>query len=481
MAALVCCLSLSVTSCKDDDKNDESGGESSEELGPQDENEAAMKFWNVAGELVGMSEATDDYKDKTFEPIIGKADANDPQARVVYTNSAAAAAESFAHLVDIEDMTEETATRSWSDPDVGTLTYTKVADGTAWATVDVNIKQVPHLTKIIYREPSQTDENGGVKDHYRAWYRFGDVVLRENKDGEDEYWVCVRPAFDPEGKGDSHWVTISPVPKKNQYKWTYENKKKKIKRTYVLPTGLGTSEEHMQNFAEMLFAIFHPKTWHKNVEKYAKENKGKPSGMKMFHDFHRSNLDYHNMFFWNNVRTYWSEKEVTTIDDEDIYTDICNKVFGMSFEEMQKLIDKDGLYLLYNGKTWKSGSAPTLYQAHYFNTPGGVNANMQTKKPFSTVKKSVYNEKDPSKDIELDISTCTLEKPYYINEKFFGDSHPRFIIRHATGDELKGSEYFNDLPFPMPAIREEYRYYGKVFSDIRTPEVTKGNEADVPE
>ena len=138
MAALVCSLSLSVTSCKDDDKNDDNGGgESGENLGPQNEqNEVATKFWSVVGELVDMDEFTEDYKSATFEPTIGVEDPTDPQARVVYTNSAAAAAERFANLVNIDGITEETTTKSWSDSEVGTLTYTKVTDGTAWATAN---------------------------------------------------------------------------------------------------------------------------------------------------------------------------------------------------------------------------------------------------------------------------------------------------------------------------------------------------------
>ena len=187
MAVLVCGLSLSVTSCKDDDKDNNGGGESGENLGPQNEqNEASLKFWSVVDQLVDMDEYTEDYQNANLTPAIGFEDPNDAQARIVYTNSAEAAAERFANLVGVSDVDENTTSRTWSDPDVGTLTYTKVTDGTAWATVDVSIKQVPNLEKIIYREPSQGDENGGVSGGKIAYYRFGDVVSRkvENKNGQ---------------------------------------------------------------------------------------------------------------------------------------------------------------------------------------------------------------------------------------------------------------------------------------------------------
>ena len=466
MAALVCGLSLSVTSCKDDDKNNDD-----EDVvftdGPQDtQDETVAKFWNVVGELVDKDDITDDYKGKTFDPIIGIEDPDNPQARIVYTNSPELAAERFAHLVDIDPqlVTEETPSYIWNDPDIGTMTYTKGDGNTAWATVDVKIPQVPKLEKIIYREPSQGDENGGVKGGKRAYYRFGDIIADTDQNGNDvAYWICVRPAFNPEGKGDSHWISVSPLPQKNLYTWKYENvnKKKKInvKRTYVLPTGLGTYEEHMQNLAELLFAIVHPATWNENVNRYA----SKPTCMRMFHDFHSNNVKYHNKFFWQNLRNqYYDEK-------------LFEKVFGMSLDDMKQIVDKDGLYLLYNGKTWKSGNAPTLYQAHYFNTPGGANANMQTKKPLSKVTKAVYDKNNPSKDIELDVSTCTMAKPYYINEKFFGDSHPRFIIRHATAAELHRYKNYDNREQLQP-YDEVYRYYreNRVAGD--TPEITEGND-----
>ena len=121
MAALVCGLSLSVTSCKDDDKNNDESGEEFTD-GPQaEQNEAITKFWSVVGELVGMDEFTENYKDGPFEPIIGEEDPDNAQARVVYVNDAAAAAEHFANLVDLDasQINEDTPSYPWNDPDVG--------------------------------------------------------------------------------------------------------------------------------------------------------------------------------------------------------------------------------------------------------------------------------------------------------------------------------------------------------------------------
>ena len=102
----------------------------------QEKSEKTEQFWDVVGQLVAGSDITPDYKGKTFEPVIGVADASDPQARIVPTNSAAAAARSFANLVGVDSIDENTPSYTWTNPEVGTLTYTKMS-GTAWAEVKV--------------------------------------------------------------------------------------------------------------------------------------------------------------------------------------------------------------------------------------------------------------------------------------------------------------------------------------------------------
>ena len=181
LAALVCFLSLSVTSCKDDDK-DNNGGQSEEQqeqqaLEQQDLDNARIA---VLDHLAGVDEASDSvqsYMSQTFEPGIGLPDGDNESVRIVNTNTMELAAERFANIVGAS-IDEDTPSYTWADEKMGTMTYTKITDGTAWATVDVNIRQVPKLQKIIYRAPEMGDENGAFKG--RAYYRFGDVVQRHN-------------------------------------------------------------------------------------------------------------------------------------------------------------------------------------------------------------------------------------------------------------------------------------------------------------
>ena len=473
MAALMCSLSLTVTSCKDDDKNEANNEQQEQQEG--DQNEKALKFWGVVGELVSMDNYTESYENKTFEPTIGEADDNDANTRIVYTNTAEAAAKRFASLVDLEEFDENTASYTWSDPDVGTLTYTKVNDGTAWAKVDVSIKQVPHLSKIIYREPSQDDANADkeyVANHGRAYYRFGDVVCRKVKDKDGstikEYWICVRPAFDMEKKGNSHWMTVSPLTEANKFRYTT----KTHQQNFVLPTGLSDSKEHMQNMAEMLYAIYNPDKWYKNVEQYAN------SGMHIFEDFSKKNIQYHNNLFWKGVQKGWRDKNIARL------------VFGQEENGMEKMISNNGLYLLYAGYSWHYtlSNDLSLFQAHFVNTPGGKNANMQTAKPYTKVTKTVLDKKDESgkNDIVINLDEdYTAEQPYLINYSFFDDNTPRYIVRYATDKQLSETGKYDNNQKQIPGVENVYRYYHDIVpctaADLKkAPEITGEKDIDGP-
>ena len=146
MAATVCSLSLAVTSCKDDDKDKGNGdGEpTAEEIATDN----ATTFWGVAANLVSPFDVTVEYEDKTFEPTIGKPLNGNSTIRVVSTGNMSAAAKRFADLTGAE-IDENTTTYTYQDDAVGTLTYTKTNDGTSLATVDANIKQIPHLQQIV--------------------------------------------------------------------------------------------------------------------------------------------------------------------------------------------------------------------------------------------------------------------------------------------------------------------------------------------
>lgn len=419
-------LSLSVSSCKDSDDDSPLSAEEQAAQEAAAQQTKAAKFWGVVGQLVGSSAICDDYEQQTFEPLLGTADPQNPLCRVVNTNSMEQAARRFADLVgDTLGLISETTTEyKWSDPDVGTLVYRKSSDGTAWATVDVQIDQVPHLQRIVYREPSQGDSNASYPGG--AHYRFGDVISRPNADGQLEYWICVRPAFAQEKKDHTHWMTVSPMPQKNW--WTYHSST--TNQDYSLPKNIGVNKEHMQNLAELLYAMFYSSRWQQNIEQYSTEGLFGPGGLPIFGDFHKSNVKYHSRYYWQRVRKGWESHNLFT------------RVFGMESEDMATVV-QDGLDFLVEGSAWSTtfSNSPTLYQYHYERAGEKDTERNMHAVSYSKVSRQVIDKRNPQNNIELDIRKIyTQAHPYYTNRRFFGDDRPRFIVRYATGEELMGSE-----------------------------------------
>lgn len=406
--------------------------------------EKADAFWDVVGQLVSGEFIGSEYEGQTFEPVIGIEDPSDPQTRIVPTNALESARERYADLVG-KEVSEISSGYTYTLENAGTLSYSE-GGSNSLATVEVNIKQLPHLTKIRYATPEQIGENGSFEG--AAYYRFGDVISIETSDHRTEYWICVRPAFGKEGKENTHWVTVSPVGKDNAL--NYPSTSASNKKEYNIQTDLKYEKKHLQNFAEMLYAICYPAKWHDNVTDIPK--------LKMFNDFDKENIRYHNEHFWENVQNAWERLGVS------------EKVFGQPLGFFtDKMGSSTGLYFLYGKSTWhyRISNTVTVNQVRFTNTAGGVGANMHTVK-YTSPNHDVINKKDHSKDIEYNVLTeCTLAKPYLLKPAFFENDNPnepRFIVRVAEGCELSATGKYgdNDVRSPIPGAKDVYRYYKDV-------------------
>ena len=407
IAALTVGLSFAATSCKDDDKND--GGGSSQTAEEQAA-EHAETFWAVAANLVSPFDVTTEYENKTFEPTIGSPLNGNSTIRVVSTGNMSAAAKRFADLTGAP-VDENTTTYTYEDDAVGTLVYTKTNDATSLAKVDVSIKQIPHLQQIVYMTPEQMGTNGTFKGN--SYYSFGDVILRYNKDDQPEYWVCVRPALGPAGKEDTHWMTVSKLPDDN-IRLLEENRKV----VAAVPTQLGKNEEHMQNLAEMLYAMFNPEQWQENIEQNSSYGLLGAKGLPIFHDMKPVRVQYFNKYFWTLLEKDWEKNE------------LFQMIFGYSAEQMKGYVNSaDGLFLLGKGYTGTAG----LYQWQFKNGDGSKSNQHDMK--YSVVKKT---------GIALENAKLYYDNQYknnhWVNEAFFGDNNPRFVIRIATGKQLAGQD-----------------------------------------
>ena len=407
MAVLTVGLSFAVTSCKDDDNSDNNGGQATAE---EQAAEDANTFWAVAANLVSPFDVTSDYENKTFEPTIGSPLNGNSTIRVVSTGDMSAAAKRFADLTGAP-VDENTTTYTYEDDAVGTLVYTKTNDATSLAKVDVSIKQIPHLQQIVYKTPEQMGTNGTFKGN--SYYSFGDIILRYNQDDQPEYWVCVRPALGPAGKEDTHWMTVSKLPDDN-IRLLEENRKV----VAAVPTQLGKSEEHMQNLAEMLYAMFNPDQWQSNIEEYSDYGILGAKGLPIFHDMKPERVQYFNKYFWTLLEKDWEKNE------------LFQMIFGYSAEQMKGYVNSaDGLFLLGKGYTGTAG----LYQWQFKNGDGSK-SNLHDMK-YSVVKKT-GNALENAK-LYYDNQ---YKNNHWVNEAFFGDPNPRFVIRIATGKQLAGQD-----------------------------------------
>ena len=423
-------LGMGVASCSDSDKNEPGPGGGENE--PQVENEQEELGWSLISQLTDERIAPAEWTDKTFEPTIGEALEGEPYTRVVSTNDVETAAARFAELAgNPAGFSEVMSGYSYSVEGMGTLTYKRGSETEPYlAQVDVDLKQVPHLKKILYLTPAQQGNNSVEAT---AYYRFGDVV----KDGEGSYWVCVRPSFDPEGKGDSHWITVStPLPDKNVYHWRGNN------NDYYLPTGLGKSLEHMQNLCEMLYAMNYPDDWLSNLSSSPRP--------KFFHDFSfTKNYKYHNIHFWKRVAKMWDE------NNQDLYA----KVFKCTKEQLKAAMDDPdkGLNFVYNGYSWKTGWNGGVYHAQFTNGTG-KESNMHKVKDDGAVKKNL-------KDMPVDFRNGP-------DPNFFNDGRLRFVLRYKTGKQLSSNGRY-DKKTAISGVENVYVYNKSYLVDLNDkPEVT---------
>ena len=394
MAALMGGLTLGFTACSDDDKP-------TEEQRVEQELSDAADFWNVVGQLTDDVLPDEGWQTATYAPSIGEADGTNSTVRIVQCADTENAAENFADLVGLtygKDITADTPEYTYQNDLVGTLTYRR-ATGETLATVDVDIAQMPGLQQIVYRQVVENASFSGT-----AYYRFGDIVAKQNTDGQTDYWICVRPAFGLAGKGDSHWVSLSKIPSANVK--TVNKVVSGQKLTHVMPKSLSTNQEHMQNLAELLYAMLFPAQWAKNLQ----DNNGYKK-LKYFKDFDYTKLfKYHNDAYFRMVDSRWNDFYVA--------------VFGLTAAELREELQTNGLNLIYGTATMSSNNI-SLPMATFYQT------NLKTKvlsKKTSTWDKQSFNIYDLTKNGYAEFTNAS------------GGTEKAWVVRYATGATLaKGS------------------------------------------
>jgi hypothetical protein len=173
----------------------------------------------------------------------------------------------------------------------------------------------------------------------------------------------------------------------------------------------------------------------------------------MFYDFSHDPdmVTYHSPLFWKRVTDAWKMKEENG-------KNMFKLIFGKEYEEVRKFTEGDGLHLLASGYSWKFKISWYMSLFEYKYTSGeGYKSNMH-----NVTERKVTQNMENFEDY-IDVSyDYTADEPYLENSSFFGDDKPRYIIRHATGKELAGSQpdVFSSLGTQNNGITDIYTYNG---------------------
>lgn len=261
-------LALSFSSCKDSE-NVSNIPNTPEEIAQSKETEMAKNLLSILSFTSELDSLPDNWfaNNYTQEPTIGDVvDASTPFVRYVAVqdkNEAINKYNSFAN----NGIEEGSTSASWNVEGVGSVNFNVLDQADVFATLDLNIKQQPHLSQIRFVPASALGDNASFKGE--PYYTFGDVVaLHEGNPGiagNTSYWICVRPCSSLESKKKSHWMSFQ------LNDWDSKNTKgvpsgsvniKKLtesgKQDYYLPTKLGNeseSREHLVNLFNLLRII----------------------------------------------------------------------------------------------------------------------------------------------------------------------------------------------------------------------------------
>ena len=438
MAALLCGLGLSVTSCKDDD-DDNTSEQRNEDADPMDTDDN-MVAWRWLSLLTDAQALDADWAKKTYTPNIGTASENNQNTRIVTVADLDEAKAKFADLAGVEASLLGAAYTA-SQQGVGSLTWTPSAAGADnLAEVEVNIRTIPSLQKIVYCTTDQVGKNGwglGGQVDKTVYYRFGDVICDKDK---KQYWVCVRPAFDQGGKGESHWICIfnrmvdNDLPEENIY-MKYNNVKKYGNRTIKLPTKLAPSREQMQNLANLIYALLDPQAYATKV--------GTDPGL------HKNGLggfdyEYHGILFLQNVARYWDN----TITAAGV--NIWQTLFNRTHEQMAGMAN---MILLYNGYQWRVGQTGYVWE---FKAPKA--AGFQRTAPGSEKgDMTLYNFGGDGYDITRYVSSTGADNMAGGPKQFADNGDYRWVVIHATGSELQKRGNYSPNE-PINGFNDIYRY-----------------------
>ena len=362
MAALVVSFGTTITACSDDDDDEKKGG--NEELkadDPYEKNgEVASALFRVVGNLCGLDSLSDNWKSATYEPTKGKIlDASQPLVRSIAVANLAEAVSVYRSLTG-ENIADNATSASWNRDGIGSLKFTATNSSAETAVIDVNIKQMPKLSQLRLVPASAMGENGSFTGD--PYYHIGDVV----KDGDGRHWICVRSAYSPASKDETHWVSMQILTadsKSTKFKTNVRtiNAKAGKNGLHKIQQKLGNSEDtkHLKYFAQLMYILNNPKQYSNNNSK----------GMVMEDGLGDLSVQAHKNVYVENLAKYWKDNNIWdlvlpgTIENGKLTKGKVTKAY---FNDVN-----DGITMLYYGHDFSMmgmGNDCTIYTCQQSGT-----------------------------------------------------------------------------------------------------------------
>ncbi len=436
--ALSLSLGLSLGSCKDNDLADDgtNGGNGSEQ------NDALAQKYQSLQTLLGSMASVDSLPSNwnsatyTESPTIGVVkDEAEPHVRYVVTTSQAEANRLYRSYIS-KDVDETLTDDSWQMDGIGSLQFHLENSDNCYATLKVNVQQLPALEEIRFVSDEALGNNGLIAPS-GCYYSFGDVVYQDLVDANGThtptFWVCVRPCSTSPNRRMSHWCSFQLVPSGDK---NWQNFYPTDNNTF-LPTHLSfdksDAERHVQNFFNVLRIMANPdvakSAKYKGIDDISKSNKD--NNYATFKKLRNSSYMWDYLDLWNSE----IEKEIYDEDYEKVIGHITGGVINKELRQNVSL--KDVL-----------AAKTTSINAFYY----GYSKNYFSKGDFTVYDLNLSTTADYSPFLKVKKQTAYVNKADGVNFKDFysgqlnnavhfgssaAHSDYQLIVKYRTGAELE--------------------------------------------
>ncbi len=448
-------LGLSLTSCSDNDLDNNGGNNGGNNTELTDlEWQKEMSLERLLGALASVDSLPDNWNSTNFtvnEPTIGSPanDATPYSVRLVATPNVEEAYREYCGYVGKSDSGSAT-TDTWQMDGIGSITFTPNNQSDLYATLKVNVQQLPTLQEIRFVPASVIGNNSG--NNAQAYYSFGDII-KQGDDNDATYWVCVRPVDKSLGLGQSHWCTFQLA----------NDNFKSVQNTLTLPTGLGKNQAKSERMVQNLFNLMRLM---RDPSLYTGTNTFDKIPDTKFTKLDVDILGYiwEDNQYWKLIAPKYYQENMDEEADEP--TDFINRF-------MVKDDDDFTANVLYYGYTGKYNLfSPSSYKVYNLKLKLDDNnyGRLFSKTPETPTIEWNKNSDKNFKNIVYNPSDGVY------SELMGKDYKNVFIVKDRTGAQLQG-RWFNDADDNQYTESFETSAPGKGITDVLVYKDEKGNNS----